>query len=147
MERVKARLAAIGQLHGMTVVFQNFLEQFAQQGFVVHEEDPQRRQRVGGDRAFDDVGPGRFAHRKDEPESCAFAGFALDFNDSIVSLHHAINHGQTEASATLAFGGKKRFEAALECLFVHARAAIGDFQGDAGGRPLAAAPWRPGADA
>ena len=146
-ERIEARLAAIGQLHGMTVVFQNLLEQLAQQGFVIHEQDPQRRQWAGFGRGFKDVSPGRFAHWKHEPEGGSFAGFALDFNDAVVPLHHAIDHGQAEAGATLAFGGEKGFETALACFLIHARAAVGDFQRDAGGHPQAAAPRGPGTHA
>ena len=118
-------MAAIADLDRVAVALQQFLEQLAQQRFVVNTEDLQRL--WCGTVVFRDrAAVGGFAHGKDQSECGAFAQFALDFNSALVPFHDTIDHREAQAGATFAFGGEKGFEAAFARFFAHADAGVAD---------------------
>src|SRR5436853_6558060 len=86
------------------------------------------------------------AHRENQPHRGAFAQFTVNLDSSFVPFHDAIDHRQTEAGATLAFGGKERFEATLACLLVHANAGVHDFQNGVAGSASARSGKIPASD-
>src|SRR5437763_1398725 len=127
--RAKSRqtgLAAISDLHLVTITFQNVFEQFAQHRLIIDAENLQRCWRsylFGGSLS---IGP-PFANGKYQAHGSSVPWLAFDLNLAFVPLNHAINHRQTQASATPAFGGEKWLQTMLEGLLIHADPSIADF--------------------
>ncbi len=111
------------------IVFQTVVQEFAHAGFIVNAEDAEgeaRLEAVG-------FGPGGWNggldNGEDQPDAGALARRAFNFNGAFVALHHAVNHGQSEAgSAALPLGGEERFQTMLADFFIHARTVVAHFQ-------------------
>src|SRR5204862_2899149 len=74
------------------------------------------------------LGREALANRKNQANRRALAQFAINLDFPFVPFHDAINHCQTETSASPALRGKERFEATLAGLLVHTDTVISDFQ-------------------
>ena len=102
-EHFQALAAAWSDADLIMIAFQTVVEEFAHGGFIVNAEDAkgEARRKAGG------YGPGRgkggLDNGEDEADAGALARRAFDFDGAFVALHHAVNHGQSEAgSAALA---------------------------------------------
>ena len=61
-------------------------------------------------------------------ESCPIAGLAVNPDIAVVLFDDAVDRGQSQAGAALAFGGKKRFENLFAGFFIHTLSRIADGQ-------------------
>jgi hypothetical protein len=100
---VETGLAAVTDFDRVAVAFQQLLKKFAQERFVINAEDLQRREWAGVFLRFTFC-VNHFANGQDEAKDCAFADFTLNFDGAFVAFCDAINHGEAEPGAALAFG-------------------------------------------
>src|SRR5205085_3658208 len=111
-ECVETRLSAVTYFDRVTVAFEHFLQEIAQERLVVDTENIERaRNRAVLLAVAGACEP--FAHGEDETERGAFAQFALDLDVALVPLHHAVNHRQPKTGPALAFRGEERLETTL----------------------------------
>src|SRR5438105_322722 len=123
-ELIDAPLAAVDGQHGVAVGFENVLKRFEQERIVVHEQYAQASWRADARRRLLRVPEPRGgkddAHRRARPE------LALDLELRAVSLHHAVDHGEPQARAPLAFGREEGLETAASDRLGHAHTRVAD---------------------
>lgn len=132
-EGIQPGLTAVSQGHVVTFALEDFLHQFANQRFVVDEQNTECGEWIGRCGSRHGVGIGREPAGEGQADGGTAGGLTFDFEVALVALDDAIDHGEAEAGSALVFGGKERFEAASACFVVHADAVIDDFEDDGRG--------------
>ncbi len=128
-ESVDARLSAVGGGYFVTVAPECGAQGFEYERIVVDDEDRERTR--GGGLVHDGLPRNRCCRQRRgerDPHGRAPMQHAVDLQLRAVSSHHAVDHGEAEASAALALGREEGLQATPARFLVHADAGIRNFQ-------------------